>query len=108
MSARDSVREPVRDPVRDPTRYQLRSSRSEARQQSSRIKSDPFIFLEEQVHSDNDVSEVDILGHFGTFWYNSEDFLTSLDHLDCFPSHFRPFSSIISSFKKTRDGPTDR
>ena len=33
----------------------------------------------------------DILGQLGTFWDNSEDFLTSLDHLDCFPSHFRPF-----------------
>ena len=42
----------------------------------------------------------DILGHFGTFgtfWDNSEDFLTSLEHLDCFPSHFRPFSPINGS-----------
>ena len=39
----------------------------------------------------------DILGHFGTFWDNSEDFLTSLDLLDGFPSHFRPFSPIIGS-----------
>ena len=37
----------------------------------------------------------DILGQLGTFWDNSEDFLTSLEHLDCFPSHFRPFSPII-------------
>ena len=50
---------------------------------------------------------LDILGHFGTFWDNSEDFLMSLDHLDCFPSHYRPFSSVINSFKKTRDEPTD-
>ena len=49
----------------------------------------------------------DILGHLRTFWDNSEDFWTSLDHLDCFPSHFRPFSSIIDSFKTTRDGRTD-
>ena len=52
-------------------------------------------------------SEFDILGHFGTFRDDSEDILTSLEYLDCFPSHFRPFSSIIGSFKKTRDGPTD-
>ena len=49
----------------------------------------------EQVHSDNDASEVDILGHFGTFQDNldifghfrtfsdnSEDFMMSLKHLD--------------------------
>ena len=27
--------------------------------------------------------------------------------IDCFPSHFRPFSPIIGSLKKTRDGQTD-
>ena len=43
----------------------------------------------------------DILGKFGRL-------LTSLDHLDCFHSHFRPFSSMIGSFKKSRDGPMDR
>ena len=62
---------------------------------------------DKQVRSDNDASEVgiwDILGHFGTFWDNSEDFLTSLDLLD---GHFRPFSSIIGSFKKPHDGCTD-
>ena len=32
-----------------------------------------------------------------TFWDNSEDFLTSLDHFDCFPGHRRPFSAIIGS-----------
>ena len=37
------------------------------------------------------------MGHFETFWDNWEDFLTSLEHLDCFPSHFRPFSPIIGS-----------
>ena len=42
--------------------------------------------LEEQVRSDNYASEGGILEHFGTFWDNSEDFLTSLDHLDGFPS----------------------
>ena len=42
-------------------------------------------------------------GQFGTF----QDIFTSLDHLDCFPSHFRPFSFIISSFKKTPDRPTN-
>ena len=57
----------------------------------------------QQVHSDNDASWLDILGHFatfwdilghskyilgqfGTYWDNSEDFLTNLEHLDCFPS----------------------
>ena len=62
----------------------------------------------------------DIMGHFETTWdnlghfgNNSEDFLTSLDHLDCFPSHFRPFYPLIGSLKKARitdrqtDGPTD-
>ena len=66
--------------------------------------------IEKQVHSDSDVSEVDILGHFGTFLDiqrhfgtlrdNLEDFTTSLEHLARFPSHFRPFSPIISSLKK--------
>ena len=58
----------------------------------------------EQFRSDN------ILGHFVTFWGNSEDLLKSLEHsVDCFPSHFRPFSTIICSLNKTRDktdGPT--
>ena len=49
----------------------------------------------------------DILRHFGTFRDNSEDILTSWDHLDCFPSHFRPFSPVIGSLKKTRSGRTD-
>ena len=52
-------------------------------------------------------SEVDILGHLGTFWDNSEDFFTSLEHLDGFPSHCRPFSPIIGSLYKTRYGRTD-
>ena len=50
----------------------------------------------------------DIEGHLETLWDNSEDILTSLEHLDCFPSHFRPFSPVIGSLKKTRDRPTDR
>ena len=57
-----------------------------------------------QVRSDNDASEVDILGHFRTFWDNLEDFMTSPEQLDRFPSHFRPFSPIIGSLT---DGPTD-
>ena len=63
----------------------------------------------EQVRSDNDASFLDTLGHSGTFWDDLEDFLTSLEHLDCFPSHFRPFSPIIGSLKTKRitDGPTD-
>ena len=63
-----------------------------------------------QVHSENDASEVDILGHFGIFWDNSETFLTSLEHLDCLPSHFRPFVPVIGPLKKTddrTDGRTD-
>ena len=57
----------------------------------------------------NDASGLDILGHFGTYWDNLKDFATSLEHLDCFPGHFRPFSSIIGSLKKKRvpDGRTD-
>ena len=39
--------------------------------------------------------------------FNSEDCLRSLEHLDYFPSHFRPFSPIIGSLKKMRDGRTD-
>ena len=49
----------------------------------------------QQVRSDNDASKLDILGHFGTFRDNSENFLTSLGHSDYFPSPFRPFSPII-------------
>ena len=54
----------------------------------------------------------DILGHIRTVSDNSDDFLTSLGHLDFFPTHFRPFSPIIGSLKKKRyrrtDGPTNR
>ena len=38
-----------------------------------------------QVHLENDASEVDILGPFGTFWDisdNLEGFMMSLEHLD--------------------------
>ena len=56
----------------------------------------------EQVRSDNDASELDNMGHFGTFWDNSEEFLTNLEHLECFPIPLRPFSPIIGSLKKTR------
>ena len=64
----------------------------------------------EQVRSENDASEWtfwDILGHLQTHRDNSEYFFTSLEHLDCFPSHFRPFSPIIGLFRKTRSGATD-
>ena len=61
----------------------------------------------EQVRSDNDASELDILGHLGTLCDNSEDFLTSSEHLDCFPCHFRPFSPIIGSLKKKNLGRMD-
>ena len=60
-----------------------------------------------QVHLDNDVSEVDILGQIWTFCDNLEDFTTSKKNLDRFPSHFRPFSPIIGSLKKTCFGQTD-
>ena len=49
-----------------------------------------------------------ILGHIGTYWDNSEDFLTSLGHSDCFPIFSQPFSPIIGSLKKTRSGRTNR
>ena len=52
------------------------------------------LFSFKQVRSDNDASEVGISGHFGGF-----------------PSHFRPFLSIIGSFEKNAlrtDGPTGR
>ena len=59
----------------------------------------------EQVHSDNDASELDILGQFGRL-FDEFEALGEMD--DCFPSHFQPFSLIIGSLKKTRYGPTDR
>ena len=40
------------------------------------------------------------------FLDNLEDFLMSLKHLDCFPSHFLPFFLIIGSLKKMRYGHT--
>ena len=63
-----------------------------------------------QVHSDNYASELGILGHFGTtygyFGTIRKTFLTSLDHLDCFPSHFRPSSSIDRQTDGWTDGQT--
>ena len=57
-------------------------------------------FYRKKVCSDNDASEVDvlghfetfrdILGHFGTIRDNLEDFTTRLWHLDRFASHFLP------------------
>ena len=55
--------------------------------------------------SDNDASEMDILGHFETYWDNSKN---CLKHIDCFPSHFRPFYPVLGSFKRTRSGATDQ
>ena len=52
---------------------------------------DKTLVCKEQVHSDNDMSEVDILRHFGTcgaYWENAEDCMMSFEH---FPSHFRLF-----------------
>ena len=45
-----------------------------------------------------------------TFWDIMEDFMTSLEHFDCFPGHFRPFSPVIgigSLKKRVKDGRTD-
>ena len=53
----------------------------------------------------------DIMEHFGTFWNNSEGFVTNLEHLDCFPSPYRPFSPTIDLnrfIEKARYGRTDR
>ena len=78
-----------------------------------------FQKMKKQVRSDNDASEVEISGYFGifrdilghgTFWDNLKNFMTRLEHLDHFPSHFRPFSHIIGSLKKNAlptDEPTD-
>ena len=44
---------------------------------------------------------LDILGRFGTFWDNSEEFLTILDHLDSFKKNVRRTNG-------TTDGRTDR
>ena len=72
-----------------------------------RIKKDLF----KQVNLDNDASEVDILGHVGTFWDNSENFMMWLKHLNSFPSHFGLFSPIFGSLdnkKHVPDGPMDQ
>ena len=61
-----------------------------------------------QVNSDNDASEVDILGHLRTSWViwdNSEILLMSLEHSDSFPMHFRPFSAHWEIRRRT-DGQT--
>ena len=50
----------------------------------------------------------DILGHFKTFRDNFEYFGTSFEHLDCFPSHFQPFSPIIGIFYRSCYGPTEQ
>ena len=83
--------------------------RVECRRKKNMLKSYRIkLIVCEKVHSDNDVSECELLGHFGTFLDNSEDILTGLEHLDCLPSHLRPFSPIIGLMKKTRSGPTNR
>ena len=49
---------------------------------------------EKQARSDNAASEVDIFIHFRTFWDimgQFEDFTTTLEQLDHFPSHFDHF-----------------
>ena len=68
-----------------------------------------FLQTSKQVSSDNDATEVDILGHlvtFQTFWDIMEQF-GSLERTDRFLGHFRPFSSIISSLKRKRYGRMD-
>ena len=68
-----------------------------------------FLQTSKQVSSDNDATEVGILGHlvtFQTFWDIMGQF-RSLERLDRFLGHFRPFSSIISSLKRKRYGRMD-
>ena len=49
-----------------------------------------------QVHSDNDASEVDILGHLGASWDILGHFGILFDEFGvCFPMHFRPFSHLV-------------
>ena len=64
----------------------------------------PMLQTYQHVHSNNNASEVEILRHCETFWDHVEDFMMNshLEQLDCFPSHFRPFSPIIGSLKKNR------
>ena len=59
--------------------------------------------LKEQVRSDNDASEVDILGYFGTFWDIMGQFGRLYDEFRA----FRPFSPTIGSLRKTSYGRTD-
>ena len=66
--------------------------------------------MNNQVHSDNNASEVDSLGHSGTFWDNSEDVMMSLERLNCFPvNDWQSFLTIFTHnrlIKKTRTGRT--
>ena len=58
-----------------------------------------MVLIKKQVRSDNDASEVGILGHFGTFWDHSEDF-----------EEFGPFRLFSQEKRVTdpqTDGPTD-
>ena len=60
-----------------------------------------WYFVTKQVHSDNDASEVDILGHLAQFGKHVDEFGAFR-----LSSHFRLFSPVIGSLrKKTRDGP---
>ena len=78
------------------------------------MNSDLPLMVNIQVRLDNDASELDILGRFGTSLDILGHFGTirkiywRVEHLDCFPSHFRPFSPVNGSFERTRYGPTDR
>ena len=59
---------------------------------------------------DNNVSKLDILGHYGTFWETPEEALMGSEHLDRFLSHFRPFSPICKNALQNHgltDGRTD-
>ena len=65
-----------------------------------------------QVHSDNDVSEVDILGHLGTFWDVLGQFGRLFDEFGpirlfslSFPSIFIHYRLIYK--KRVTDGRTD-
>ena len=61
----------------------------------------------EKVCLDNDVSELDILGHIGRFWDNSRKPFEELEHLACFSSHFLHVHPL-SAYRKTCDRRTIR
>ena len=61
----------------------------------------------EKVCMDNDVSELDILGHIGTFWDNSRRLFEELEHLACFPVISSMFTHYGIIKKHVTDGRSD-